>query len=357
MTRDSGKGWIGLDMGHRSIAVAQLERTGAGMRIAASAEMPRTAGVSAGGLDDTGYHDVSKQELETVRLLAPGLKGRTAVCVLPMSVTELTHESLPPGEPAEQYAMITNELGDGEQKQFDFWPSCLSNDGQTSSLVDVNVISIARARTNAVADQVTAARMDCRVLDGLPHAVARAVAMAVPDHFGRPAAGLHLAYDNALFVLSVDGIPAFARELRGGGFHRIVSLVRESLGLLDEEAVHVLREFGLPCPSPATWPGGRSEQVQDVIGEVAAKVLDGIVEELKRTLAYLASLDASNVPDSICLLGEGAAVRNLPAYLSAKADLSMWNWGLPGMERHSVSEPHHPLLAVACALSSLAWES
>jgi type IV pilus assembly protein PilM len=352
--KGSSKGWIGLDMGHRSIAVAQLERVAGAVRLLAAAEMPRTAIPPAGGSSEDHYTDVSKQEIETAKRLAQRLSGRAAACVLPMSVTDLTHESLPPGDPSEQHAMIANELRSGERLQFDFWPSTLMRDGQTSTLADVNVIAIPETRANNVAEKVTAARMDCRVLDGLPHAVARAVAMALPESFGGSVGGLHLAYDNALFVLSRDGAPVFARQLRDGGIRQIVAQVSESLGLLEGEALHVLREFGLPTTAPSE---AGNEQIQDVVGEIVTELLDGIADELTRTLAYLSSLGSMNVPDSICLLGEGAAIRNLPQSLSAKIDSSIWNWNLPGAAQYQSSEPPAAVLAVAAALSSLAWES
>lgn len=352
--KGSGKGWIGLDMGHRSITVAQVERVGGKLRMAAAAEMPRTAIQSGGGSSNDHYSDVSKQEIETAKLLAHGLSGRAAACVLPMSVTDLSHESLPPGEPGEQHAMIANELKNGERQQFDFWPSDMTRDGQASTLADINVIAISQTRANRVAEQVTAARMDCRVLDGLPHAVARAVAMAVPEYVGASVGGLHLAYDNALFVLSREGAPVFARQLRDGGVRQIVTRVSESLGLLEEEALHVLREFGLPVASPSE---AGHEQIQNVVGEIVAEHLNGIADELIRTFSYLSSLGSKNVPDSICLLGEGAAIRNLPQCLSAKIDASIWSWNLPGAAQHQSFEPPAALLAVASALSSLAWES
>ena len=354
MTKRSGKGWIGLDMGHRSITVAQVERVGGEVRLVAAAEMPRASFLSDVGSPNSNYRDVGKQEIETAKLLAQGLSGRAAACVLPMSVTDLSHESLPPGEPSEQYAMIANALKNGERHQFDFWPSDVTRNGQTSTLADINVIAISQARANRVAEQVAAARMDCRVLDGLPHAVARAVAMAVPEYAGASVGGLHLAYDNALFVLSRKGTPVFARQLRDGGIRQIVARVSESLGLLEDEAVHVLREFGLPATSP-TEDG--HEKIQDVVGEIVAEHLDGIADELKRTLSYLSSLGSRNAPDSICLLGEGAAIRNLPQCLSARIDSSIWSWNLPGTAQLRLSEPPAALLAVATALSSLAWES
>ena len=352
MVRGSDKGWIGLDVGHRSITVAQVERVAGEVRLVAAMEMSRTEGLA--NCRSGEYQDVSSQEISTARILAEGLTGRAAACVLPMSVTELTHQSLPPGEPHEQHTMIATELRTTERLQFDFWPTDLVNDRPTSTLADMNVISIAQARASNVAEQVNASRLDCRVLDALPHAVARAVNMAVPGAFGAPLGGLHLAYDNGLFVLSREGIPVFVRQLRDGGIRQIITQVKESLGLVEEEAVHVLRQFGLPAPSSSA---GEYDEIQDVVGEIVARTLGGIADELRRTLSYLASLGPENVPDSICLLGEGAAIRNLSQHLSATTETSIWSWDLPGAGQHRSTVLPAALLAVASALSCLAWES
>lgn len=352
MGKRTAKGWIGVDLGHRSITIVQAQRSAHTLRISAACEMARTLPAPDGVSSWQAYRDVSRLELENARLIAGRMSGRAAACVLPMSATELTHASLPPGEPPEQYAMVANELGDCNQ-QFDFWPSDLRRGESAAGLVDVNVISVPRQRAAQVAETLTAARLDCRVLDGLPQAVARAVAMVVPGHFGRPLAALHLAYDATLFVLSRDGVPVFTRCLRDGGTHRMVARVSESLGLSMDEAVHVLRESGLP---EAKGPAGRTEELQEIVSEIVREPLDEIAEELQRTLSYLSTLGEGTLPESVCLLGEGAAIRNLAPHLTAKTDISMWSWNLPDTQWSDAVHGAPPALAVAVALSSLAWE-
>ena len=361
MARGASRGWIGLDLGHRSITIAQVERSSNGVRIAASAQVPRVANPHAEEASPEAYHDVSKLELKAARMLVPGLSGRAAACVLPMSVTELTHVGVPPAEPAEQFAMVANELEETfaearGKRQFDFWQSGLPRGEKSSALMDVNIISVPAWRTTPVAESFAGAGLDCRVLDGVPHAVARAVAMASPDHLERPLAGAHLAHDGAVFVLSRGGIPVFTRHLRNGGTHRIIAKVGESLGLVQHEAAHVLREFGLPHKGESDAADG---QIQDVVAEVVSEPVNEIVEELRRTLAYLSTLGSEVVPDSVCLLGDGAAIRNLAPHLSEKTGVSVWNWDLPGAERDSSNcgRACPALLALAAALSSIAWES
>ena len=361
MARGVSRGWIGLDLGHCGIVIAQLQRSSEGVRIAASAEVPRTANPRTDQEPPETYRDVSERELQAARMLVPGLSGRAAACVLPMSVTELTHVGVPHAEPAEQFAMVANELqetfaeGRGE-RQFDFWCSGLPKGEKSSALMDLDVISVSERRTAPVAESLGGAGLDCRVLDGLPHAVARAVALAAPHHFDRPLAGAHLGHDSAVFVLARGGIPVFTRHFRNGGTHRIVAKVGESLGLVQREAVHVLREFGLPDKDATD---GSDRQLQDVIAELVSETVNGIVEEMGRTRAYLSTLGSEVVPEGVCLLGDGAAIRNLAPYLSEKTGLSVWNWDLPGAERDQAGHGRTcpALLGVAAALSSIAWES
>ena len=360
MVGRTSKGWIGLDFGHRGITIAQVQRSTAGVRIAASAEIPRTGIPRAPEASAGTYHDVSRQELEAARMLVPGLSGRAAACVLPMSVTELTHATLPPAEPAEQLAMIANELGDTfsegrGQRQFDFWHFDLPGDDKSTALMDVNVISVSARRTTPVTESLARAGLDCRVLDGLPHAVARAVTMAAPHQIERPLAGAHLAHDSAVFVLARGGAPVFTRHLRNGGTHRIITNLSESFGLLEAEAVRVLREFGLPNAGLSDAEG---RQIQEVVCEVVSESVNEIAGELRRTLAYLATLGSEIVPDGVCLLGDGAAIRNLAPHLSEKTGVSVWPWDLPDAPL-SCNNPGTPpaLFGVAAALSSLAWES
>ena len=360
MVGRTSKGWIGLDFGHRCVTIAQVQRSTEGLRIAASAEVPRMGIPSAPDASADTYQDVSRQELEAAKMLVPGLSGRAAACVLPMSVTELIHTALPPAEPAEQLAMIANELGDTSseghrQRQFDFWSSGLPRGDRSTALMDVNVISVSAERTTPVVESLTGAGLDCRVLDGLPHAIARAVTMAAPHRIERSLAGAHLAHDSAVFVLARGGVPVFTRHLRDGGTHRIIANLSESLGLSEVEAAHVLREFGLPNAGLSDAEGG---QIQEVVCEVVSEPVNEIADELRRTLAYLATLGSEIVPDGVCLLGDGAAIRNIAPHLSEKTGVSVWPWDLPDA-RLSCNNPGTPpaLLGVAAALSSLGWES
>lgn len=359
MLRRTSKGWIGLDFSHHGITIAQVQRSNKGLHIAASAEVPRTGIPRADDAADT-YCDVSRQELEAAKMLVPGLSGKAAACVLPMSVTELTHVSLPPADPAEQRAMIANELGDRSsagpgQQQFDFWNSGLPRGNQSTAMIDVNAISVSAQRTTPIAESLTKAGLDCRVLDGLPHAVARAVSMAAPHQIERPLAGVHLARDSAVFVLARGGVPVFTRHLRNSGTHRITADLSESLGLSEAEAVRVLREFGLPDPGVSDAEG---RQIQEVVCEVVSEPINEIADELRRTLGYLAMPGSKVTPDGVCLLGDGAAIRNISLRLAEKIGVSVWPWNLPDTEL-SCNNPGAPpaIFGVAAALSSLEWES
>lgn len=353
MAAGLGKGWIGFELGHRSIVIAQLQRSSTSLRISAACEMPRTCRSFLGltGLD--GYVDVSKPELETARLLVSGLVGKAAASVVPLSVTELTHTELPPADPHEHHAMVASELDFTTPHRFEFWPSDLPGGERSTGLLDVNVISIAESRAAAVAEALRAARFECRVLDSLPHAVARAVLMALPGHLGRSLAALYLGFDHAMFVVSRDGMPVFVRQFRNAGMHRMVARVGQSLGLLEEEAVHVLRELGLP---DATDEVSRGDRIQDVLAEIVAEPLEETADELRRTLSYLSTARLGPILDGVCLLGDGAAIANFGRHLALKADTRLWDWNLPGADA-SVGAPHLPpaLFAVASALSGLAW--
>ncbi|MHB8900781.1 MAG: hypothetical protein ACYC6Y_18680 [Thermoguttaceae bacterium] len=352
------KGWIGLELGPRSVVIAQVQRSAGVLRIVAGCEMPRACADPETSPGPAGSSGVSAQELAAARLLAPGLKGTAAACALSLSVTDLSHATLPPGRPHEQYAILANEFesaGAGSARRFDFWPSALTAGEPSTGLVDVNVISIDETEASAVARSLRAAGLDCRVLDSLPHAVARAVAMAKPGHGGRPLAGLHLGYDSALFVVSRDGAPVFVRQLRDAGTHRIVERVARTLGLAAEDAVGVLRDPGLPASPAEAAP---RQETQDVLAEITAEPLDETAEELRRTLSYLDAARIDAAAEGVCLLGEGAGIGNFGPSLGARAGLGTWNWGLPRGPGHgAAAPPSAPLLAVASALSALAWES
>jgi len=359
MFRPCRKGWIGVDLGPRTLALAQAERAASGVRIAASAVV-RDPDASAGAPDaGPGQSPWDAHDVRAALSLHPGFSGRRVACVLPMQATDLSVLTLPPGKDAERRAMIAQELssafaGDRQQREFDFWePAAAAATADGAAKDNVNVLSVSRRVAQRAVRSLSDAGLRCDVMDGLPFALARAVDLAYPEP-GPPVAAVDWGYGSGTFCVVSGGRPQFTRHLRTCAFGPVVDCVRQALGLSEDEATRVLADYGL------TGPGGRDpmhREIQAAIREVTVPPLNELAEELNRTISFVRMRYAAIVPQRVCLFGEGATVRNVAAHVSERIGLPVEVWRMPASagEKSSVPEELTPLLGAAIALSALAW--
>jgi type IV pilus assembly protein PilM len=286
---------------------------------------------------------------------------------------------LPEGSEAERRAMIGNELeglsdDDAGRRVFDFWDI---RPPEQSKLENVNVVSLPEDEAVAVVDCLSRAGLRCRVIDGLPLAIARAVAMADGTDGARrgetatAVGALDWGAVSATFSVLWGHRPVFTRQFRDCGFSAMPAAVSQALGLSLADAEQLLTTHGV-CD-----PAGRKDplrDVQEVITDVTGGLLNEVVSQLNKTLSYPELHRCGLVPEKIWLLGGGATVRNLAGLLSTKVHRSVETWRLEGMKDegsgmnedngcipgHSSLIPHPSslptaMLGPAIALSALAF--
>jgi Tfp pilus assembly PilM family ATPase len=355
------KGWIGIDLGSRTLKLVQAERAEAGLRIAASVVMPRPGTARGEPSAEGAGGDWLGQGIAAALSLNRDFCGRKAACLLPMHLTDLHLLTIPRGAPAEQRAIIKYELstifaGGGPPREFDYWRTGTAAKTSASSTEDVSVLSVPRTLVSRVLGELSRARCSCEVLDGLPFALARAVQLAYPADLPAPVGAVDWGFTSATFCVVSGHRPLFTRHLRNCGVGLLTEAVGRALGLPQDEAMQLLRAHGLPAPDRRRSQGN---EVQRVIAEVTAPALNEMADELKKTVSYLRAQYPAVAPDRLCLLGGGATARNVTPLLSAKVKLPVELWRLPCPENTARNGSRDPpeILGTAVALSTLAWAS
>lgn len=350
------QGWIGVDLGTSAVKLAQVERAGRAPSGGWSWRL-----VHARVIRRTPAEPVDKDRDDALRWwdrvcrsqrLREGFVGRRAACVLPTGKADLRAIHLPEGSEAERRAMIANELDallgeNAGRRVFDFWE--IRPPGE-SSLENVNVISLPEDEAHAVAASVGRAGLRCRVIDGLPLAVARAISMANGDDPAIPVAALDWGFTSATFSIVRNRRPVFTRLLRDCGFALMPAAVSEALELSIDDAEQLLATHGVCDPAAR---GDPLHDVQEVITDVAGGLLTEIVSQLNKTLTYPELHRSGLVPVKIWLLGGGATVRNVAALLSARINLPVKTWHLPSAEGGTACAVPAAMLGPAVALSAL----
>jgi Tfp pilus assembly PilM family ATPase len=259
---------------------------------------------------------------------------------------------LPAGSDEERDCMVREELHSEnetalEEICFDSWMSEGSSPSSASS-AQVSVVALPRKSIEKLAEQLGRAGLDCVVLDGLPCALARALAIG-PDAGSQPAIALDMGAASATLVLAQGGRPLFARQLRGCGLDAFLTPLVERLSLAPEEARHLLFHVGI-APA-ATNPSGASapNATHQLLGEPVAHLKN----ELRRTLGYMDQRLRSHLPHEIVLLGGGALIPNLASGIASETGIPTRLWRLG----EASGSPSDPVYGVATALSLLAWEN
>ena len=354
----SRTGWIGVDVGTHAVKLAQLERAGSRFHLRAAMIVPRSESWRTDDLLRVEPAS-SAQEIRAGLTLGQRFSGRQAACTLPMQLCDVrTFADLPRDDAARRDTIAgelqTLGLDQNVEREFDYWDAEVpGNDG--ASVGDrQHVLSVARAWTMSVARDVSQAGLRCRLLDGVPLALARAVEMTAPRDAAGPTAVLDWGFASSTFCLIHRGSPCFVRTLPGCGFRSAVHAVREAIGISPEEANTVLRDFGLPSSTHGDSAGA---DVQTLIGEVMADSLRELSDELERTFSFVALQHRGLQLNRLLLCGGGATVRNVAEWLSHRLKLSVrtWQFSEEAAATSSANGIPSSLLATAIGLSALAW--
>jgi Tfp pilus assembly PilM family ATPase len=343
MLRSRATGWIGFDVGDASVKAAQVVRKGSEFRIASAAMIPRRQRWKADELTADAPLS-SGDEMMAAASICDRLVGRAAAAVLPMVLCETVQVSASTARRGgdELIASVEAELHQSlAGNVIASWPASLSSE-------KVNVVTVPTAWSEQVSGDIAGGRWDCRAIDALPWALARAVVMAAPEAASGAVAALDWGYGRATLTFIHQGTPAFVRTLKDCGYQHFVAAAESALRLSTADAEKVLRRYGLE-PADAC---GR------VISEALAAPMSRLENELRRTLGHWQSQSRGAKPQSISLFGGGSLLRGAADRLAAVLEMPVPLWSLPPIDE-SVSEqlPPASLLGPAVAASALAWEA
>ena len=359
MIRHRSRGWIGVDVGTRTVKLAQVERVGVSMRLRQAMVLKRTTTWQSHDDGSEMSVDSSRDEIRAGLSLGEHFSGRRAACILPMGLHDLRTLSIPPGRPEERRSMIASELrsifgSSTSDREFDYWETDLPGITSQSDTENVNVMSLSRQWASQAPTDLERAGLRCEVLDGPPLALARAVQITSPATHSAPVAAVDWGFANTTFCVVADGRALFTRRARACNLGRVIEAIGQALDVSLDESEHLLATHGLPDP---TNDEEHLRDIQTVIAEAASSSLNEFLEQLNKTLSYLNVHRQNITPKRIWLFGGGARIKNVSAYLSGSLGIPIDAWSFPMAEPASKSDANFPpvMLGPAIALSALAW--
>lgn len=345
----TGRTPIGLDVGPRTIAAAQLARAGGGWRLEASAliDRPPDAGMV---LRDT----------EAVRigqiLLRQGFARRDVVLAVPDQRLVMSMLELPPrssGAPIEHLARVEMARAHRlESGAGGFEMACWEVPGPPRAAAGSHMMAVACRHGDAdeLIDGLQGSRLRVAVLDVRAWAIARACLPAKGAEGAGPRvrAVLELSEDAALLVIVHEGRPAYERLIAEGALGHLRAAIRTKLGVEGEVADFIFSNLRLgPDGGRDDHGGGREATV------VAGEHFDNLASELRTAIGYAEHRFEAEI-DCLFLQGTGAAIPGVVAHLSGLI-------GIPAKALHpadvvtvpagSPPSAHSPALMTAVGLA------
>lgn len=350
-------GWIGIDVGTAAVKLAQVKLH------AGRWQLIETAIVNLSSPRPLTLESVAEDWIaeSVLRGLKQGrsFQGKAAACVLSPAALEMRTLEIPRGTEAERRDMVGQELAANlgrsiEDFEFDFWESGQQPGEAASEISLVNTAAASRELVNRVAAQLLSAGLTCQVVDGTPFTLARAQRMnRTSSSTEHPVAILDWGFSAATFTVVSRNQPVFTRPLRDCAFQRLLKVVADGLGLPPEDCREALATYGIPSQHSAS---SGLRDLQQVIIDFAGDPLNFLMDELHKTLAFLKLQWPGHVPESLCIVGGGAVIRNLSSHVSANLELPVEIWCLDGEGNANHGGPQ-ALFANAAALSALGCRS
>jgi type IV pilus assembly protein PilM len=353
-------GWIGVDVGTHTVKLAQAVRDGAGARLHRAAVIQRPTSLSGGEALALEQPISSYPEIHAA-LECGDFVGRDAICSLPMNACQLRSLHVPPGSDRERRTIISGELAEEwtdhrQPMEFDFWEMEPARAEKPGDAFNVSVLAASRLWVAQLFRDCRKCGLNCWSIDGVPLAMARAVTMAGGATGGRRALAIDWGYSSVTLCIVGDERPLYSRRIHDCSFGCVLDAIVRAFNVSLDEAQHLVESQGMP--SPETEPSGDAA-TQRIIAEVAARPLEELVRQVRRTLQFTESQRRHLQPTAIWLMGGGAAMRNIGLCMEQQLEVSVHGWKAPhdGAGIACADGNRSALFGAAMALSASAWRA
>src|SRR5262245_40118731 len=200
-------GWIGIDVGGACVKTAQAVRRGGSFYVRSAAIVPRRQRWTADALAAPDPQS-SVDEMLAAASICDRLAGSAAAAVMPMALCEAIQVETPTSHrrsEADLAALVEAETHHSlADRVLGTWPAALPP-GRT------NVMTAPIAWSDQLSADVAAARWNCRAVDSLPWALARAATMAAAPAEPPLSVVIDWGYARATMCLVHQGAPAAVR--------------------------------------------------------------------------------------------------------------------------------------------------
>lgn len=351
LERKIRQGVIGVDIGTKSVKLAQVSQDAAGYELLEAIAIPRNIPWSY-DLSNCTTANPSLGELLLANDLAHRFVGTRSACTLSMAVCDVRRIQTSSSHAQSVDQIVGEELASidrfrGEVRQFDHWLTAASHEEHAN---DINVLSVPEYWANQAVEELEQTGSQCEQIDGVPFSMNRAYSFF--QESDEPVAILDWGYSRATLCIIEHRQPKFVRMLRQSGFGNIIEALCKSFKVDAQQAQQMIVRFGAAGPDKAQTSLSRQSnvQIQNDIKDVLEEPVLDMVKELHRTIGYLTMQNKKLIPRDLVLMGGGATMKNGAHWLSQLTDLNVSHWS-PPIHSHVITPECIPLFANAIAMS------
>jgi Tfp pilus assembly PilM family ATPase len=184
--------------------------------------------------------------------------------------------------------------------------------------------------------------------------MARAVGLVAGIDRRRPVLAVDWGYSNTTLAIVSDDRALYSRRIHNCAFSRVLEAVTRALDVTLDEAQHLADSQGL-APTEADTDA----QVQSAITQAAGETLEELASQLARTLQFAETQRRYLQPACVLLMGGGASMRNVAAYLAHALQIQVNVWHMPPGDEpiHCAADHRAAVFGPAAALSASAWRA
>ena len=341
---------IGIDVGSRSIKVAQLFRSGGKPQIAALSMLPRT---NVGEIDS---EDILKMKRVLKR---QGFYGNDVVLAAPENELLRGVFDVPPqvsGAPIAQIArMELSRIHNVAPDSFEMVCWDPPDPGKSKSTMQTIAIGCPHETAGAFIDLFEDSGFSVRALDIRIAAAARAcTTLTVPP----PALTsiLDIGWESTKLLLLCGSTVIYERPFRNKCLAKLRSKLSETFGITEVAADQVISTIGFVTESEA---GELDQESVEVIRRMLGKHFDMMLEELEASFDYANYQYPGEGAKRLLLIGGGAGISGLSQYFHSTLGVEVRSIAPSDVVEGSAqifTKASHPAMTVAVGLAMFTGE-
>jgi Tfp pilus assembly PilM family ATPase len=162
-------------------------------------------------------------------------------------------------------------------------------------------------------------------------------------------------YSNTTLCIVGENRPLYSRRVHDCAFGRVIDAIMKEFDVTLDEAQFLVESEGIATTGEPAGDTHTPRAIADAVGGT----VEELVRQIGRTLQFTEMQRRHLQPAAVWLMGGGASMKSIPAYLAKALSLPVHVWSMPPQDEpiDCAAGNRAAVFGSAAALSALAWEA